>query len=93
MENIQPSVDVDTAIQTAIRLSQNELQQSNLVYGAIVHHDMFDTDLTVINADKSCVTVSFYNKKNGHTETAILPIDELYYPDLAAGALILQLLE
>ena len=27
--------------------------------------------------------VILQQKKNGHTETAILPIDELYYPDLA----------
>lgn len=53
---------------------------------------MFEGDLTVIQHNGAFVHVEFYNPESQHIESALLPIDELYYPDLAAGALILQLM-
>lgn len=88
MKEIYPLSEV---IKHSIQLSRQELQNHQLLPGDIVRHDMFEADLTVTEHIDSLVHVESLNPYNGRRETAVLPMSELYYPDLAAGALILQL--
>jgi hypothetical protein len=85
------SQSVHQALKISIELSRQELQHHQLLPGDVVCHEMFGADLTVIKHIDSLVHVETTNPYTGRKETAVLPLNELYYPDLAAGALMLQL--
>ncbi len=85
------STKISEILTRSLDVSRNELQLHKLFPGTIVHHPMFDVDLCVVNHKDAYVRVSYVHPDTQKTEEALLPQNELYYPDLAAGILILEL--
>ena len=86
-----PPGTINKFVTESLELSREELQKHRLIPGVTVQHPMFDVDLIVIDHIGSLVRVSYRNPLTHDVEEALLPQDELYYSDLAAGILILQL--
>lgn len=88
---MRESQSIHQALRISIELSRQQLQHQQLLPGDVVCHEMFGADLTVTKHIDSLVYVETTNPYTGCKETAVLPLSELYYPDLAAGVLMLQL--